>query len=126
MQVQVEEEDSRQDPNQRKVARRHLIYYLRVFDTASGELLGNLVDISTNGIMLVSDKPVKSNVHYRLMMVLPETVDGSRDVHFDAESRWCQKDANQDFYDAGFELLNPSMEFMDAVDKLVEDCLFKE
>ena len=120
------EEPFQQPLNQRRVARRHLIYYLRVFDTASGALLGNLVDISTNGIMLVSDKPLEPNIRYRLQMVLPETVDGSREVQFDAESRWCQKGANQDFYDTGFELIDPSMTFMDAVDKLVEDCLFKE
>lgn len=120
------EDSSQQSFNQRRVSRRHLIYYLRVFDTATGELLGNLVDISTNGIMLVSDKPVVPNASYRLKMVLPETVDGRREVEFEAESRWCQKGANQDFYDSGFELIDPPSMFMDAVDKLVEDCLFKE
>ena len=112
--------------NKRTVARRHLIYYLRVFNHLTGDLIGNLVDISTKGIMVVSDKSIESNARYRLRMVLPDTVEGSKEVDFDAESRWCRKDANQDFFDTGFELLDPSMEFLDAVDRLVEDCLFKE
>ena len=90
------------------------------------DLIGNLVDISTKGIMVVSEKVIEPNTRYRLRMVLPDTVDGSKEVDFDAESRWCRNDANQAFYDTGFELLDPSMEFLDAVDRLVEDCLFKE
>lgn len=112
--------------NQRKVARRHLIYYLRVFDKDNGQMIGNLVDISTRGIMLVSDKPIDINQRFHLKMVLPETVAGSREVEFEAESRWCQNDANVDFYDTGFELIDPTNRFLEAVDKLVDDCLFKE
>lgn len=112
--------------NQRKVPRRHLIYYLRVFDDNSGQLLGNLVDISTRGIMLVSDKTIVPNQQFKLRMVLPETVEGSREVVFDAESRWCRNDINQDFYDTGFELINPDTQFLSLLDRLVEDCLFKD
>lgn len=118
------EQDS--STNQRKVDRRHLIYYLRVFDRKDNQLLGNLVDISTRGIMIVSDKPIKANQRYSLRMVLPETLEGSREVEFEAESRWCQNDANQDFYDTGFELIDPNNSFLEAVDKLIDECLFKE
>lgn len=116
---------TQQDNNQRKVARRHLIYYLRVFDRDSKVLLGNLVDISTRGIMLVSDQPLEVGKHYDLRMYLPESVEGSREVEFSAESRWCQNDANPDFYDTGFELVDPAPQFLEAVDRLIDDCLFK-
>jgi hypothetical protein len=112
--------------NIRKVARRHLIYYLRVFDTDTGELLGNLVDISTRGVMLVSDRAIETDKSFKLRMVLPETIEGSREVVFNAISRWCGNDTNRDFYDTGFELVDPDSEFLEAVDKLVDDCLFKE
>lgn len=112
--------------NKRTVARRHLIYYLRVFDHVSGQLLGNVVDISTKGIMVVSDAPMPVNTRFHLRMVLPDTVEGSKEVDFEAESRWCRNDANRDFYDTGFELIDPTVPFLDALDRLVEDCLFKE
>lgn len=114
------------EDNKRSVPRRHLIYYLRVFDTKTNSLLGNLVDISTKGIMVVSDNKIDSGKKYRLRMVLPDTLEGSKEVEFDAESRWCQNDTNNVFYDTGFELMDPHAEFLDAVDRLVEDCLFKE
>ncbi len=114
------------DDNQRRVPRRHLIYYLRVYDSQDGSLLGNLVDISTKGIMVVSEKEIPKNQLFRLRMVLPETLEGSKEVEFEAESRWCQNDTNPDFYDTGFELIDPRVAFLDAVDRLVEGCLFKE
>lgn len=122
----MEANEKASEDNKRSVPRRHLIYYLRVFDTETNSLLGNLVDISTKGIMVVSDKQVEPGKKYRLKMVLPDTLEGSKEVEFDVESRWCQNDANRDFYDTGFELLDPHSEFLDAVDRLVEDCLFKE
>lgn len=114
------------EDNQRSVARRHLIYYLRVFDTEANVLIGNLVDISTKGIMVVSDNKIPTGRPYRLKMVLPDTLEGSKEIEFDAESRWCHNDTNPDFYDTGFELIDPESTFLDAVDRLVEDCLFKE
>ena len=112
--------------NKRAVPRRHLIYYLRVYDASTGGLIGNLVDISTKGIMVVSECQIPDHKRYVLKMVLPETVDGKKEVEFEAESRWCKNDTNPDFYDTGFELMNPSGSFLDAVDRLVEDCLFRE
>lgn len=114
------------DSNKRSVPRRHLIYYLRVFDTKSNMMIGNLVDISTKGIMVVSDNEVPAGQKFRLKMVLPDTLEGSKEIEFDAESRWCHNDTNPDFYDTGFELIDPDASFLDAVDRLVEDCLFKE
>ncbi|OUS25816.1 hypothetical protein A9Q99_20385 [Gammaproteobacteria bacterium 45_16_T64] len=111
--------------NQRKVQRRHLIYYLRVYDAENGNLIGNLVDISTKGIMLVSDTKIKSEIRFILRMTLPDNVEGSREVEFEAVSRWCKNDVNPDFFDTGFELIDPSSVFLEVVDKLVEDCLFK-
>lgn len=112
--------------NKRSVPRRHLIYYLRVYDTNTGALLGNLVDISTKGIMVISEREIPNAKAYRLKMVLPDTLEGSKEIEFDVESRWCKNDANPDFFDIGFELVEPDSTFLDAVDRLVEDCLFKE
>jgi hypothetical protein len=43
----------------RKLKRRHLIYYLRVFEKNTDTLLGYLVDITPEGIMIMSESPVE-------------------------------------------------------------------
>ena len=118
--------DIQADDNKRSVPRRHLIYYLRVFDQNENRLIGNLVDISTKGIMVVSENKLPIGKHYTLKMLLPDTLEGSKEIEFEAETRWCHNDTNPDFYDTGFELLDPDGGFLEAVDRLVEDCLFKE
>lgn len=118
--------ESNNNDNKRSAPRRHLIYYLRIYDANTGALLGNLVDISTRGIMVVSEKAIDINRRFVLKMVLPDTLEGRKEVEFEAETRWCQNDTNPEFYDTGFELIDPSELFLDAVDRLVEDCLFRE
>jgi len=110
----------------RRVPRRHLIYYLRVFDRGTDTLVGNLVDISPMGIMLVSDKPLDVGREYCLRMMLPELVEGSRYIDFNGRAVWTKNDINPDFYDTGFELVDPSQEFLAVLEGLLEELAFKE
>lgn len=114
------------EDNQRSVPRRHLIYYLRVYDQNENRLIGNLVDISTKGIMVVSESELPVGKVFNLKMLLPDSLEGSKEVEFQAETRWCHNDANPNFFDTGFELINPVGDFLEALDRLVEDCLFKD
>jgi hypothetical protein len=96
--------------DRRKLKRRHLIYYLRVFEQGTNKLVGHLVDLTQEGIMLISENPIEVNKVYHLRMILPSRMGGNEEWLFDAESRWCNKDINPDFYDTGFKLLNPRTE----------------
>jgi hypothetical protein len=89
---------------ERKLPRRHLIYYLRVFDRQSGEQVGSLVDITTEGLMLVSEKPLQPHKTYHLRMDLPTEVCGKERLDFDAVCMWSNNDINPLFYDNGFML----------------------
>ena len=49
---------------QRRQQRWQLIYYLSVRDAESQELIGHVVDISTDGIMLISEKCIAPDCEY--------------------------------------------------------------
>jgi hypothetical protein len=110
--------------DRRAYDRRHSIIYLQVFDQDSGTALGNLVDISEKGVMLVSKAPWESNRRHRLRMQLPEPVNGSNTVDFEAEVRWCRQDVNPDLYDVGFKLIDPPSSFRDALESLIQGYMF--
>ena len=38
--------------------RRQLVYYLKLYDEESGELVGNVVDITTRGCKIISEEPL--------------------------------------------------------------------
>lgn len=92
--------------DRRRLGRRQLVYYLRVFDTTTGELLGHLVDLSAGGMMLLSDRPAREGETYRCRMVLPEAVDGRREVRFEARAIWSRGVARGGPYSSGFEFVD--------------------
>jgi len=90
--------------DRRQVERKYLVFYLRVFDGPGTKVMGHLVNISSNGIMLLSDFPIPVSVNYKLRMRLPHELVDNAEIIFDATSRWCRNDKNPDFYVTGFQL----------------------
>ena len=105
--------------NQRKLKRRHLIYYLRVFTKKGNKLLGHLVDLTTEGMMLIGEKPVKAGAKLDLKMHLPREIEGKRQISFSAECVWCRKDVNPDFYDSGFKLVKIAPKDTERIEQLI-------
>jgi len=110
---------------QRKLQRRHLIYYLRVFNDETNEVLGHLINISPEGIMIMSEKPLETGKLFHLRMDLPADVFRKQLIEFDAESRWCRKDVNPEFYDTGFLIKNLNEEDARLIEKLIDDYGFR-
>ena len=50
----------------RRIDRKYLAIYSRVFDRSSGRVLGYLADLSQQGIMIISDDPLAENVIFNL------------------------------------------------------------
>ena len=112
--------------DRRKLKRRHLIYYLRVFDRRSGDLLGHLVDLTTAGIMLISESPIPADHAYACRMVLPGQGDDQREVTFEAHSIWSKRDVNPAFYATGFRLERPDPEAVAAIEGLIAEYGFRD
>jgi len=86
----------------RKLKRRHLIYYLEVYNDATDELLGHLVDITVKGIKLVSKEKIELKKQFRLRMHMPEEYFKEKTIRFVAKGMWCRPDVNPDFFATGF------------------------
>lgn len=114
-------EQAGQKTEKRAIARRHLVFYLRVFDGTSDKIMGHLADISTKGIMLVSEKKIKTQSEHRLRIKLPKEFLGREELSFTATSRWCLRDSNPDFYITGFEITGVSNEIGAQIKALIRD-----
>ncbi len=109
----------------RKLQRRHLIYYLRIFNREDGQVLGHLINISPEGIMIMSENPTEINKHFKLKMDLPVEIFEKSEIEFDAESRWTKKDVNPQFYDTGFSIINLTYQDGRLIEKLIDDYGFR-
>jgi hypothetical protein len=108
----------------RTLKRWHLIFYLRVFDEDTTKLLGYIADISTCGMMLISDQPILLQRDYNLWVDVPQE-DGPRvRVSLKARSLWSKKDVNPDFYDTGFCLINATSEQLHRIQLIIDDFKF--
>lgn len=109
----------------RKLKRCHLIYYLRVFNKNTQELLGHLVDVHTEGMMLLSETPIETPANFQLQMILPEEILGTQTWNFEAQSKWCGLDANPQFYKTGFQFLYAFPHDIELIENLIEDYGFR-
>lgn len=108
----------------RKEWRRHLYYYSRVFDEQTHELAGRLVDITTGGMMVISEKPAQKDAVYKFKVVLPEPIEGQKSLELEAKSKWSRQTTYQDLYDNGFQIVNISLKNIDTLNRLVSQVGF--
>jgi hypothetical protein len=107
--------------NTRRQERTRLIYHLRVFDSRRKKLLGHMVDITSEGLMLIGETPVRVGRKYSLRMDLPRNLMTDGHLTFSAESKWCTKDANEDFYSMGMRIVKMTPEALAVVQKLTRE-----
>lgn len=112
----------------RRLKRRTLIYYLRVTDDASGQDLGHLVDITTEGILVMSPTPIEVGKTFRLRMQLPDSdgAAGKEPVQFEARSLRNSRDVNHDFIDTAFQVTSLSPHHRSHIESLIDDYGFRD
>jgi len=94
----------------RKQTRRLLTYFSRVIDRESRQLLGYLVDLTTDGIMIVGSFPIRANALFRLRIDLPENYSDKNQVEFRAKVVWSQPDPDSELHRSGFKFLEQSVD----------------
>ncbi|MEE4639167.1 MAG: PilZ domain-containing protein [Wenzhouxiangella sp.] len=110
--------------DERRHVRHRPVLYLKVFDPASGALVGHLVDISERGLMLVTEEPLDKGLKMELAFTPPEESGAREPVSFQAEVRWCRPEANPELHDLGLIVIDPSPAFRHAVQQLTSGYVF--
>jgi c-di-GMP-binding flagellar brake protein YcgR len=118
---EVNNERKNPQRNPRQAERWHLVYYLRVFDGMSRNILGHLIDISEKGLMIICESPVEVHGDYQLRMRLPSQMKDRDEIIFSTTSRWCRKDVNPDFYLVGFEIHDLAPKLRQIIGTLISD-----
>lgn len=87
----------------RKQSRVDLYMRLPVYRDEQTEPLGYMQNMSTGGLMVVSDQLIPLNERLVLRMGLPETMNGVTEIQFRAHAVWQETDANPQLTTTGFE-----------------------
>ena len=105
----------------RRIKRKYMVFFGRVFDRRSGQLLGNVADITPEGVMVISTQPLPIAQVFRLRLDLPEPIFGVDHLDLQAESLWSTPDIDPSHYNTGFKLLNISPEDAVLIDKIIQE-----
>ena len=111
--------------DRRKQARQRLVALTVVLDEASGEVLGQVGNLTLEGIMICSDRPLKIDQIYSLQIELPDEVDGRPRLSVLARSLWCLRVSNPTHYATGFELLNLENADKRVIELVIRDAIFQ-
>lgn len=93
--------------NKRKLPRRNFSYYMRVLDKHTGDLIGQISDMSTGGFKLESSTPVAVGLTMELCIDQLSEISGKSFIIFTARTRWCERDPyDPTIYNVGFQLVD--------------------
>lgn len=90
----------------RKLIRKNFSYYMRVMNESTGDLVGQLGDISSGGFKLESSKPIPLGEVFYLRIDQTGEISHKSYITFKARTRWCQKDPyDPTIYNVGFQIV---------------------
>jgi c-di-GMP-binding flagellar brake protein YcgR len=110
----------------RKLERKYLIVYSRVFERNLGNMLGYLGDLSMSGAMIISEQPQTVNSVLPLRLDLPDLqLFNAGQLDISARVAHCEPDINPAFYNIGFEFLDVSSGQKEVIEKMMDAYEFR-
>ena len=90
--------------DRRKNQRRAPDEYITVYDESTGQLIGSLANMSTDGLKLVTDQAIKPGTTLKCRINLETDIMGYKEIYFSAECRWCRKNVAAGHWESGYLL----------------------
>jgi hypothetical protein len=115
--------DSRRQPRKRP------INYLEIYNCDTGKFLGNVVDITEDGLRVYSERVVIPGRTYSVRLTSAQFTDAREEIRFDAVCRWCKECTGhllQGSFAAGFEITRLSVEDSELLHKLLGSSWFRD
>jgi hypothetical protein len=91
--------------DRRRSGRNSTRHIAKVIDATTDRVLGRLANITEDGMMVVTDKPVIVYEIYHIRLTLPKPVNGTSSLDLQAQARWSKPDRNPRFRNAGFRFV---------------------
>ncbi|MBW8009683.1 MAG: PilZ domain-containing protein [Chloroflexi bacterium] len=85
---------------------RHLVKALEVFQKASGERLGRLVDLSLGGMLITHKTTMELNAEFPIIIPLNHSKNGLDDFEADVQFRWFSQYNQTGLFGFGLEFLD--------------------
>jgi hypothetical protein len=107
--------------NRRTQRRRTLAGVVNIKDQRDGAMLGRLVNVTTEGLMLVNSRPLATDTLYPVVLELPEPLDRTRRIELGMDCLWTSPTApDADMFWSGCHILDISEAMLSHLMVLIE------
>ena len=104
----------------RKLERKELSQTVVIHDTINGGVFGELVNITGEGLMVMTDREIETQAIFQLSLQLPEPIQGSTQLILGADCLWCRRAENFYRYWAGFQIIDASELALEQIEALID------
>ncbi len=94
----------------RQFPRKRTTKLLEVIDINTNEHVGNVVDISLAGIMLICNREIEDNSVFQLALKIPKDCEGGGQIEFGAEVLWAEMSGDSNQFWVGIHIIDISVD----------------
>jgi len=91
-----------------------------VFDRVMNQAVGQILNMSISGVMMISEDPVELPCIFSCRVKLPKKISGSDQLEFDAQAKWSRFNSLTGTYQTGYKFINLTPESERLIQKLLE------
>ena len=92
-----------------------------VIDLDSGKHIGNLLNISAGGLMLLSTNPIDPDRLYQLEIQFNVAINGFSTIQLGADSLWSKPSEDNTQFWTGFQIIDISEDNQQAITQLINE-----
>ncbi|MFT5691929.1 MAG: hypothetical protein ACI92E_001260 [Oceanicoccus sp.] len=92
----------------RRLERKELSQSIVIDDVINGGEFGELINLTTEGMMAITSQAIPTHSIFQLSLRLPEEINGSNIISLGVDGLWCKKAENFQRYWAGFQIIDAS------------------
>ena len=93
----------------------------KVFNGKSDQFIGHLVDISIQGMMILSDQPIQQEATLNMKVELPENITDGEKLIVKAKCLWWQQEEKQGLCKIGFLIEHSSLDLAQVIQQLLRE-----
>lgn len=109
------------EQQKRKHERTTLSRTVRVHDVVHQRQLGELVNITIEGMMIVGQHPLQPNAILQIALELPAPIGGESELEVGVTCLWCRPADGSALFWAGFQIIDASMASIKRIENLIRE-----
>jgi len=101
--------------------RLNFMFDVEVFDAVTNEFIGDLVNFSYNGLLLICEKSIEINTSFELKVVIPYEINGKQEIRVKASSVRCNEDSYPMLFNIGFRMTDVEPEEKEIIRIMINE-----